>query len=901
MAAPLTNGSYYDVSLLSVSASDDLQGQLRKQIAKATSEKESAKVEIDALKRLVETNVLRLNGLFQSGDPSRERLRSALMGFDAELRGKLDTDISDIREGVPSEATYEVLRGSLQESQRRCQVLNGDMLRVADSNEELMSTLRALKGTNKRLVEEVQKQTEELNMLASQRLLDQENLQRLEDAFTHEKQLWQQAAQRCVDEESTKKEEDFHIMESKFKEKLHDLWRQGKGLLAQAATKKQMQSQLRGDVANCSQVTQTDFKNFERQLQDQITTKAKHYSAEISKLKDKKHNLNVKLQAEKEMREHEVESWRSRYSVLTTEKNDLVAKGDLEVSQLQAKLATLHKTREVEWESHKKDRLKLQEQLSGLTKDVALFEAMTQTARTRGLSLEGAVAQKEGERVRLSETSDSLCQQIRESDEALGEAVRSNEALREQMEVQRLDSHSANERDLKLCRDMYEKRLEVAGQNYMVEMSDLHQTIHQLEEALGLKSGDLQVTRDNLGEITIMRDQSHRENSNWKSQHELAEKLRNEVDQEFNKFRQESGTVIRRLQEALDESSSKKAQLDAQNTTLVNELNEVRRNAQSHDQQNRARVESLTDFQKEAAEDLRNTRSSLAVAERDVASAKAESSLKHQQLSERRTQLDQEITKIAVEAEAEMKDLTRSHQAEKFNAQGLRDSLEKLKEDSDNSRRLAVEQPQMHLKTMETGIADIKTRSEAELRSVRSKFEANQLKIQELELELGKAQSKLGQMEQEIKDTTGNLEMTKRTNTSKRESLDREKELKSTELRQAQQRIQQKNDQVKSATRAGEEIRKRMIREIEEVKSEISKTANKKESESQSMKSEFTLAIEENERTRQNEVATIREKVEGLSRENEHLRQIVAQSGDAPTVITTSFSPPSRTRFTPTL
>lgn len=903
--APLTNGSQRDISVSFTSAPDDLLGQLRKQIAKATSDKEGAKLEMDALMRMVETNVLRINGLFQSGEPSRDRLRTAIMAFDAELRGRLDSDISDIREGVPSEATYEVLRSSLQESQRRCQILNGDMLRVADANEELMSTLRALKSTNKRLVEEVQKQTEEVNTLSSQRLLDQENVQRLEDAFRHEQQLWQQAAQRCVDEEGTKKEEDFRSMESKFKEQLHEVWRQGKGLLASAASSKQHQSQLRGEVVNCSQVTQTQFKKFERELQDQITTKTKHYSAEKSKLKDKEHNLTVKLQAEKEVREHEVETWRSRYSVLTAERDDLVARSEREVSQLQAKLATLHATRDLEWENQKKDRQQLQEQLSGLTKDVALFEGMTQTARTRGLSLEAAVSQKEGDRARLNETSDSLSQQIRESDEALGEAVRSNEALREQMEVQRLDSHSANERDLKLCRDMYEKRIEVAAQNYAVEMSDLHQRIHQLEEALGLRAGDVQTMKDQLSEVTKMRDQTQRENSNWKSQHELAEKLRNEVDQEFNKFRQESaGTEMRRLQETQDESSSKKAQLDAQHTILVNELAEVQRNAKSHEQQNRERIASLTDLQNEGAEDLRKTRSHLADAERSVASAKADAALKQQQLSERRTQLDQEIARMSAESEAENKDLIRRHQAEKLNAQGLRDSFEKLKEDSDNSHRLAVERPQTQIRAIESGMADIKSRSEAELVSTRSKAERNQIRIQELEVELSKAQAKLGQTETEIKETTTALDGTKRMNSSTRDALEREKEAKAMELRQAQQRMQAKNDQIKSATRAGEEVRKRMIREIEEVKSEISKTFSKKDSETQALKSELTQAVEDKERLHQNDASTIRVKVEGMSRANEQLRQIVAQgNSDAsfPTMLPSSFSPPSRTRFSPTL
>lgn len=894
-----------DASTSSTSASDDLLGQLRKQIAMQTSEKEATKVEMETLKRMVESNVLRLNGLLTSGEPPRDRLRSAVLSFDADLRGRLDTDASDLREGVPSEGTYEVLRTSLSDSQRRCQILNGDMLRVADANDELMSTLRALKTTNKRLVEEVQKQTEELSLLTSQRLLQQENISRLDDAFRHEQQLWQQAAQRCVDEETQKKDEEFRAMEGKFKTQLHHHWREAKGLLTVAATHKQMQSQLRGEVVNCASVTQMQYKKFERELQDQVTTKSKHYGAEKSKLKDKEHNLTVKLNAEREVREHEVDTWRSRYTVLCAEKDDLGARYEREISQMQAKLSTLQATHDVELDTGRKDRAHLQEQLSGLSKDVALFEAMTQTARTRGLSLEAAVAQKEGERARLTDTSDSLVQQIRESDEALGEAVRSNEALREQMEVQRLDSHAANERDLKLCRDMYEKRLEVAGQNYSVEMSELHQRIHQLEESLGLTAGDIQVTRDQLSETTKDRDQLQREHSNWKSQHELAESLRSEVDKEFNKFRQDSaGTEMRRLQEIHDESSSKKAHLDAQKTMLENDLNEAKRHAKSRDQQNQERLASLTDFQGESAEDLRKTRTSLAEAERSVASAKADSSLKAQQLSEKRSHLDQELSRIHAELEAESKDLIRRHQAEKLNAAGLRDSFEKLKEDSETSHRLAVDRPQQQIKVIENGIGDVKSRSETELTSMRSKAERTQLKIQELEVELSKAQAKLGQMEQEIKETTNGLELTKRANSSARDALEREKEVKSEELRNANQRVQQKSDQIKSATRAGEEVRKRMIREIEVAKSDISKTVSTTELKTQALKSEFTAALEEKERLQQTADKSIREKVEGMSRENEHLRQLVAQtssdSSSIPTVMPATFSPPSRTRFSPT-
>jgi len=83
---------------------------------------------------------------------------------------------------------------------------------------------------------------------------------------------------------------------------------------------------------------------------------------------------------------------------------------------------------------------------------------------------------------------DALAQLLRESDEALGEAVRSNEALREQMEVQRLDAQSANERDLKTCREMFEKRLEVTAHGYASEQQELAKRIKSYEESLGAKA-----------------------------------------------------------------------------------------------------------------------------------------------------------------------------------------------------------------------------------------------------------------------------------------------------------------------------------------------------------------------------------------------------------------------------
>eukprot|EP00439_Symbiodinium_sp_Y106_P063376 s279_g9.t2 len=130
---------------------------------------------------------------------------------------------------------------------------------------------------------------------------------------------------------------------------------------------------------------------------------------------------------------------------------------------------------------------------------LVVFAAMTQTARRKANQLEGRLALVQGERDRLqaqrqpanplslsstafSAQVDTLRQRVHDSDEALAEAVRNNEALRQQMEVQRLDAQTANEQDLKLCREMFQQRMDSQAGHHQAEEVDLRSRIRGLEE-----------------------------------------------------------------------------------------------------------------------------------------------------------------------------------------------------------------------------------------------------------------------------------------------------------------------------------------------------------------------------------------------------------------------------------
>ncbi|CAJ1409697.1 unnamed protein product [Effrenium voratum] len=141
--------------------------------------------------------------------------------------------------------------------------------------------------------------------------------------------------------------------------------------------------------------------------------------------------------------------------------------------------------------------------------------ATTRCGRCRELALCGAecqrrswpehrkicVAELQSSRRQSNQTEvDNLRQQVKGSDEALADAIKSNEALREQMELQRLDAQTACERDLKMWRDKFQQHLEDQEEQHRVEQAEVARRIKALEEVLGSKAGKIQALREALAE-----------------------------------------------------------------------------------------------------------------------------------------------------------------------------------------------------------------------------------------------------------------------------------------------------------------------------------------------------------------------------------------------------------------
>eukprot|EP00747_Dinoflagellata_sp_TGD_P025699 gnl/TRDRNA2_/TRDRNA2_131427_c0_seq1.p1 gnl/TRDRNA2_/TRDRNA2_131427_c0~~gnl/TRDRNA2_/TRDRNA2_131427_c0_seq1.p1 ORF type:complete len:904 (+),score=256.85 gnl/TRDRNA2_/TRDRNA2_131427_c0_seq1:83-2794(+) len=872
-----------------VSMEEDLGGQMRRQIAQVTSEKEQAKYDLESLKRTVDQHLLRLNSLLAGADVPFDRLCSAIQAFDADLRGRLDVDPSvpsatDALMGQP----LQVLRNSLHDAQNRCQVLTSDMNRQADTNDELVHTLNTLKSTNKRLVEEVQKQTEEVTSLTQQRVLDIENITRLEEAFRQEQAMWHQEAQRAVDDEQRRTTEEFEKMRTSLTAQLHECWSRAKMTASKVGHLRGLQSQLKSDILTFSQAVSSMLKQKERDLLDRLTETAKRLHAEQTRLHDKRHKLEVQLKTEKEIRENETENWRIRHKALSAELEELNARRDREVSTLKAQIEAIQANRESAASSQQADRQALHEQVEEFVKSVAHLEAQTHSTRRRGLQLESRLAQHEGERDRLMQLSETLRQQIRESTEALHEAVRSNEALREQMEIARQEGHGANERDLALCREMFEKKLDMAAQGYASEQGELARRITAYEQNLGLRAGELQVMREALVGKTRQRDALQRDLILWKGQYELAAKMKGDVEREFAQFKQESiGGELKRLQERHDELNTKKDQLEIQHAEVAAEFEEAKRVAKHKESSLNERAALLEASQQEAEAEVQRVRTALAETEKGLAEAKADAAAMTQAMSEKRDGLEQDLARLTTELEVEKAEFDRKIANERQNGENLRESFERLRAEHRSSYKAAYEGPVQQITALEGAISEIQRSSDAELAGMRQNSEKLRLRIDELETELARVQARLQQSEAEVQEGTARVQQAKVQHRTAKEVLEREKMQKTEELQQVQRQISQKSEQLKGITRSGEDTRRRMLRNVEEAKALKAKQLAEADRRMTLLRTEYSPALEDRDFERR---GTSRSHVEELVRENEELKKSVGETRHAASHLLSSGS-----------
>jgi chromosome segregation ATPase len=235
----------------------------------------------------------------------------------------------------------------------------------------------------------------------------------------------------------------------------------------------------------------------------------------------------------------------------------------------------------------------------------------------------------------------------------------------------------------------------------------------------------------------------------------------------------------------------------------------------------------------------------MAEIETGLATAKSEAAASGQKMTEKREALEKELARLSQEHEQEKRDLEKRIHAERFNREALQDTFQKVRDDHKSSYRAAYDGPSQQICSLEGAISEIQRNSDAELNSLRQRSEKLRQRIDETESEIQRVQAKLEQTEHEVQEGTARVTQSKTNHRTAKESLERERNLKQEELQRVQRSVNQKSEQLKAISRAGEDERRRLLREVEEAKHAKARQLGEADHRLQSLRSEYSTALED--------------------------------------------------------
>jgi len=151
------------VAQRALTLADTEADSLHHRIAAEAATKEEARANLDSLVRGLDVSVKRLKAACSEVFADEQHWTAAdadslcrhVTSCCSEIQDRLH-DSKSAPQANTSARTYDVLRQSLTSAQRRCAALGEDMLRVADGNEELMSSFQVVKDANRRMGDQIQ-------------------------------------------------------------------------------------------------------------------------------------------------------------------------------------------------------------------------------------------------------------------------------------------------------------------------------------------------------------------------------------------------------------------------------------------------------------------------------------------------------------------------------------------------------------------------------------------------------------------------------------------------------------------------------------------------------------------------------------------------------------------------
>eukprot|EP00747_Dinoflagellata_sp_TGD_P211678 gnl/TRDRNA2_/TRDRNA2_84887_c0_seq1.p1 gnl/TRDRNA2_/TRDRNA2_84887_c0~~gnl/TRDRNA2_/TRDRNA2_84887_c0_seq1.p1 ORF type:complete len:866 (-),score=231.75 gnl/TRDRNA2_/TRDRNA2_84887_c0_seq1:223-2820(-) len=582
-----------------VEVKQELNVQLQRRLAEESGERDAVKLALHRLKNTVNFYRERLLGLTRptTGVDERataQRGRELTKEMEAEVRstmdlGRFDSGIRSAQIGSKSvlqqpgspTRSYEVLRHSLQETQRRCESLNEQMMGQADSNDELVATLGTVKDANKRLLEQIRSQTTEISSLTQQRIQDEERLDAMMRQHQADRESIREDEMRQVNLVRDSATERYNKVHQLLTDKLRQVTLRGDIMQQNVAWLQGEIKARKSDALGLQEALNAQLRDADRNLVARCLIPVTRHETRKKAAEDAISDLNSQLKLELETRQKDSISWNHSHGSLATEIEGTQASLTRDLSQLGTQSAALQRMADLEDLAWGEERARLEREAAEALQKQHSRQADLERMKHDVIALESSISSALSDIANANQDVAAQRKKIRESDDFLAMEVSCNEHLRAQMEEWRRRIEEKNESDLGETQSSYEEKLNGAR---LANDADSTMTAKQAE-AMELQSrdGEEQAAKlkSQLEVATAEMSVFEKDVAMWRAQFEAANNGRQSCEKELNDAKINFQADRLRLQATSERLQLECSNLEEETRQITGELQLTRRNAQA--------------------------------------------------------------------------------------------------------------------------------------------------------------------------------------------------------------------------------------------------------------------------------------------------------------------------------
>mmetsp|Transcript_7184 Transcript_7184/g.12868 ORF Transcript_7184/g.12868 Transcript_7184/m.12868 type:complete len:1443 (-) Transcript_7184:109-4437(-) len=783
----------------------------------------------------------------------------------------------------PGRGSYDMLRQSLQEEQRRCKNLNGEMLKLQQTNEELMGALNATKDANKRLNDQVRQLSDDVAAHERRAVGDEERLEdfkrrsRLEDDM-REKEVQRRIASledgaqlKCqkVQQAYSCKLRMMHVHLDKLHKEL---------------------SRLRTDHAEHRRATVSFRESAKQQLQQAEWALAQRVEAFTKRqlelrvaTADTARDLEVRIAAEREMRMNEVSSWSHRHALLSAERDDLQARLTRDVGHLAAQCQANERTLEEERRRWSEEQTEAQRQREDLTERCRSCESALEQTKSELMRYESGNAALEQERRDNQARLEAMQRQLREADDALAATVAGNETLRREMEEQRQRLTDQGDKAVASCKDSYEQRLVRIADEHRLSMSQSHEK-HTLtnERAIlaeeRLRTAEMEIERSQHQASTAASDMAALRADLVQARSEIQETLntQRQLESELAQARHEHREERAGMQASGEKLAQRKVELEGDAQQLQERLQDLHRASAERDAQHSKISGALEAGIRDREARIEDRERRLAEANQATAEAAAEVTMLKQQVTDMQATIDhmaRESTDERRRFEDDRRRLEEAVTSQTRTSQENHEQYERWREEHMATFRHTQDEGAVRIAALEQE----REMCRGELSETKQKLAEAVAKHEATEQDLGRVRHLLTEVQSGADRVKHEREHEAREGDSKRQQLEEELRRVSSALESAIRNEEALTRQLEQASVKHHQDRTRLDRELEEMRASGQQQILEREKRSEWLKAEYEKRIQSIESHHKAELEREKARVDSVLHQNEQLRRFFAE------------------------